>query len=221
MNKSPPQFALLGALLRATPRARVIAKSLEVEGLFKHAIEENKSADGPYHNGMHAQEVARIAFGLATMVKNSNEVSKAIFVAGLFHDFNHSLGLLPDSENIEKAQLGLLEALQSHPNELPFRRQRFIALEAIASTQYPYGPMDYAFKEPCAILRDADRLQILTLNWRTQLKGLGKEMNVSPGELLLRSKQFHANLLDSLESHAARAFKPELELLFNLRHQKL
>lgn len=215
------KFPVLAALLKTTPRARVLARQLGVEKLFEFAMTRNKSANGPYHNAEHGFEVARLAYGLASMVKHDFAERKALFVAGLFHDFNHSLGALPDSENISIAQQGLATALVHHKQELPSRLQRFIAFESIAATQYPYVPLNFAFKELCALLRDADRLQILTLKWRSQIKGLGKEMGVYDQELLQRSRLFHDNLLETLESPAAQALRPELKVLFEVRHQIL
>lgn len=218
---SQSRLPVLAALLRSTPRAHVIASQIGVVNLLDFSQTLNKSALGPYHNANHGQEVARLAYGLASMVKHDALTCKALFVAGLFHDFNHSLGRLPDAQNIQIAQQGLVQALHHHPHELPSRLERFIAIEAIAATQYPYGPLNYSFKEACSLLRDADRLQILTLNWRTQTIGLGVEMGVFGQELINRSKSFHSHLLESLESPSACALKSELKALFELRHAAL
>lgn len=222
MNSEPPaKYPITSALLRNTPRAQILARQLGVESLFVFSKFNNKASNGPYHNTLHACDVARLAYGLAAMVKHTVQSCRSVFIAGLFHDFNHSLGKSPDFENILEAQKGLLDALKVYGSELPSRQERYMALEAISATQYPYEQPKFHFTDICAILRDADRLQIVTLHWRSQIRGLGLEMNVSIEELVKRSKAFHIELLQTLESPPAQALKPELEFLIESRHDTL
>ena len=124
ISSTESRFPVLASLLRSTPRAHVIASQVGVVNLLDFSQTINQSALGPYHNANHGQEVARLAYGLASMVKHDALTCKALFVAGLFHDFNHSLGRLPDAQNIQIAQQGLVQALQRAVGpRLPARNQ--------------------------------------------------------------------------------------------------
>lgn len=157
---------------------------------LKYVLENNHANNHPYHNLYHTLCVTQICHELATEGMNYRQCNtvlagmhsapvvlthdhvKDLIVAALFHDFNHSGGLLSDKLNVESAIEGIPDEINSE----------FI-MRIIQATEYPYimSPDTSTELGYCqAIIRDADLVQFIKDNSIPQnIFGLYKEMNQS------------------------------------------
>lgn len=97
------------------------------------------------------------------LVANKQIGIRSLFIAALFHDFNHTKSAQPDSVNIQAAVRGWLQAAGSMKESAStIEEVEFL----IKGTEYPYTtePEEPVLK----ILRDADLCQIFTDNYFQQ-----------------------------------------------------
>jgi hypothetical protein len=113
-----------------------------------------------YHNKLHSQAVSLNCYEAIhhTELPISKEDKKAILLASLFHDANHSYGLLQDSANISNAITAFNNAHDCAKHQVT---QEIIkkAKKLIKYTQYPYVAMSRHITWHCAlVIRDADMM---------------------------------------------------------------
>lgn len=160
-------------------RAFSIIKELDLDYYFSIILTKNKSNVIPYHNLKHTLTMMLNAFDIFNHdvydytklydTKKCDEL-RAICIAALFHDFNHSGGTLQsDEDNISLA----IDAWNKYTKEDEYW-VKFIE-HLIKGTQYPYindEPNIYV-----QILRDADMMQWFEDDFiEHTLMGLNKEM---------------------------------------------
>lgn len=195
----------------AVTQAVIIAKQLGLSPFLTWMQENNPAADLPYHNSMHQILVAVMAHRLYTMSQQhylaplDDSTLPALFLAGLFHDFNHSGGVETDDINIRRALDGLAAAVVdltdtskpfdqvvvSIPSEIYKKAKCFIQ-----ATEWPWKPFplddstrgfDY--------LRDADILA------SSMVAGLCAPIHGLPQEL---KHKLNGNVLTPLEMAAGQ-----------------
>jgi hypothetical protein len=149
----------------------------------------------PYHNFRHIFHVLWLCHDACLHYKHnlSKRQIRNLFIAALFHDFDHTGRLGNDDINIELAIRGLKKWIA--PEDADHLDQ---IIELIKATQYPYVVPEEALELPGQILRDADMSQCFSVAWIQQVVfGLSEEWNMPPIELFrkqipfLRALKFH------------------------------
>lgn len=181
-----PTFAkLMGTKLGVD--ARLIAASLGVEVALDYVETHNPSGKLPYHCNVHQYLVAVGAYRLLHV--NAPRVDKReaaeLFVAGLFHDYNHSGGTESDDINIQRAVDAFIEFTPQLPPHLS--EPAIIAL--IRSTEWPWKDEHYHRHQD--VLRDADILASAeACGVYMPITGLPKELEHKIGKLLSPKEMF-------------------------------
>ena len=133
-------------------------------------LEHNQSQSAPYHNLSHCMDVMYLAQH-AYCYEQERPYEKAVCIAALFHDVNHSMGFYADDKyNTDIATeclhryLNQSCSIRKHNDEE--NRQYSIAIQLIGALQWPHKPLpegqenDYTIAVNC--LRDADLFQYMT-----------------------------------------------------------
>ena len=174
--------------------------NVDLTQAYDYVVRNNPANGLPYHNLFHTQCMAlSCQIGAATADLPAFE-QRALVLAALFHDYDHSGGLTSDAENIKRACAALQQAAQvlSLPEDLVTR-----SLALIATTQFP--PLAEAQGEAERIIRDGDMCQMLYDSWFEQVyMGLRTEMAHSRG--LMTLSQFcdlQRSFFGSLQLHSA------------------
>lgn len=141
--------------------------------LPEYLSEVNPSSNLPYHGHQHALTVALRAFEGAKYHNIDAHEIKLIFIAALFHDFNH-LGAsgVCDSKNISRSIEGFKEHKNFFTDLSPEDEQRIESL--ILSTMFPHGSSETTTLSEM-ILQDSDMMQTLEIDGQRFLDGLNKE----------------------------------------------
>ncbi len=130
----------------------------------------NESMEAYYHNYQHVEymlsDLADFAYAGASDGVVFGNMLPTLATAIIFHDFNHSEGKCPDSENIERA----LQAYQIY-STLSNTQPDPSVIQLIRATQYPYldlptpkitnskpGVTNTNIELMCKIIRDLDLL---------------------------------------------------------------
>lgn len=168
---------------------------------------ENPSGDLPYHNNAHMCGVMNMA--LILYDEEKGDVSEeeemrdkfVIVTASLLHDYGHSGGKLPDSENIEIA-IKALKDCEEIGEAIPYYYYptvMILAENAIRCTQFPFVIEPTTLVEKC--IRDADLLEAsASMDPTTIMEDLRAEMSVTRGrditleEMLEGQKAFLSNV---------------------------
>lgn len=164
---------------------------------------ENPSNKVPYHNLDHCLTVVKWCGRLAGMCSLTPEEEKALILAAIFHDFDHSAGHEEDSVNINRAVTGLMRFAAIHRVDAELIGA---AVENIQVTQFPFihEPKTVSQK----IIRDADLLQSLEPNRQEVLiDGLRKELEVKFKRKITRGEfcENQVKFLDGLKLYTTPA----------------
>lgn len=154
-----------------------IAENLTELGLNSEHLDiisyRNYSANAPYHNKYHCFTVALNALEGAKFYDLSVDEQRIVFLAGLYHDFEHSEGRQEDAVNIANAVKGVeywcgrLETFTPETTDL--------IKHAIRSTVWPSQFSDSELSLLDLILCDADLLQWTAPDARCYMAGLSTE----------------------------------------------
>lgn len=164
---------------------------------------ENPSNKVPYHNLDHCLTVVKWCGRLAGMCSLTPEEEKALILAAIFHDFDHSAGVEEDSVNINRAVAGLMKFANIHRLDVDLVAA---AVDNIQVTQFPFihEPKTVSQK----IIRDADLLQSLEPNREEVLiGGLRKELEVKFKRKITRGEfcENQVKFLDGLKLYTTPA----------------
>lgn len=128
----------------------------------------------PYHNTLH--ELQNVYYAFSCFVNDRSPIDNGplvsdLVVASLFHDHNHSGGILRDDKNVERA----MEFVES---ELSFKEPalRIIHCTQFVDGKFPIEPTNLA--ERC--IRDADLMTIYSQEGFRLALGLFEEMRGKP-----------------------------------------
>lgn len=158
-------------------------RQLGLFGMWEHIQKTNPSANLPYHNTKHMQGVAILAWKIYNAMPNYQDPGnlgryqelKALLIACLWHDYDHSGGKEVDSVNINRAIAGFDKWNTSA------RRDRGIgtqiiekAKQIIQVTEFPF--VHYPDFHLEKIIRDADLLYTFSDNTGMIVFGLFSEM---------------------------------------------
>lgn len=151
-----------------------LIKEYELNNDFKNLVQHNKGNKNLYHNLQHTLDVVKNISILCELQNRPTGVTRLLMIAGIYHDFNHSGGLLPDSDNIVEA-LNAVDMYCTASDE-----DKTFIKELIKCTEYPFK-QDLVLNEYQMIIRDADLMQCLEKNYLQHvLIGLSIELKNTP-----------------------------------------
>lgn len=154
---------------------------------FLTFFEEQNLSTALYHDTYHAHCVVLNCYEGACFENLPFLETRALLLGALFHDFNHSGGVLPDEENIKLALEGLERAQLKHRYycDVPLSDEELeLAEQAIRITKYPYEAEPITLAQQ--IIRDADLMQPYEEDpsvLREQYLGLKSELELTRGHL--------------------------------------
>jgi hypothetical protein len=135
----------------------------------------NPSRSLPYHGYQHLLTVAIACYssGEYYFGKNIKQI-RPLFLAGLYHDWDHSGNKYADSINVARAIVGMTKALEELENLDNLTISEIANL--IAITEFPIRrfPITQAEK----IILDADKMQWVETDFKRWSTGLGQELNL-------------------------------------------
>jgi len=168
----------------------IINKHPELQKGFSWVMKNNTSNNLPYHNFNHLLTVVKYTYGACQFYNLTEKEEKEMLMAALFHDVNHSGGVLKDDQNIRNAKRTVTEFITKFCENINSTE----VCRIIDATEYPYviEPENMDLKQQ--IIRDADLLQSLEPNWIQQIiMGLSEEMNISIDDMITGQKSFLMN----------------------------
>lgn len=142
-----------------------IFKSLDLPEKYLTAFLDNPSKDLPYHGNQHQIVVASLAYRGANIHLLDKFSRKAVFLAGLFHDYEYSLEKTEDA-NIERAARFALTLLNAEG------RLAIAVADIIRETRFPHSNPTSLIS---ALVQDADSLMITQPDFSDFIKGLELE----------------------------------------------
>lgn len=119
--------------------------------------------NNPYHNYKHCNDVTTWCEKIL-LHEGITQLSPELLWAALFHDYNHSGGLLPDSENIKNARIGLTVKYKHYTQGYAFQFQTGYVLakahEIIDCTLFDNGFPNTPRSLDQQVIRDADLMSV-------------------------------------------------------------
>lgn len=173
-------------------KVHAVLEQLNLNSRHVHVIsQENPSASLPYHNAGHCCTVALNCYDGSISHDLSHEKTRLLFIAGLYHDFNHSAGKYSDHVNIANAIAGAVHWCK----ELEYfsGREMDVIADNIRATIYP-AVLFTGQRNLCqSIICDADHMQYLEPDATSFIAGIGTETGkhvdaVTTGQFLLAYK---------------------------------
>lgn len=196
MNKKAKQMAYLERVKTRAEAGLYVGKH-GLQAVHSYLSLYNKSASLPYHNSDHILTVTKYCGRLAGMHTAPVESEKALIVAAMFHDFNHSGGVKTDVHNVAEAVRVMEGFFSIHPHLLTADEQ-LIAVQCVQCTVFPFTVVPEL--EVQKIIRDADLLQSTEADFERILgDGLRMEISVARGKQTSK-KQFAQGQSDFLNS---------------------
>jgi hypothetical protein len=173
----------------------IINEHVYLQKAFKYLISNSSSNGLPYHNLNHGMTVLKYVYGGVKYhsITDEDEV-KAILIAALCHDADHSGGKLKDNFNVIKAKTYIRMFSEYYQLDVDFD----ITDEMLDATEYPYKieRKDLSLRQ--AIIRDADLMQVYEDNWIHQIiYGLSEELNMDFFDLI----ELQIKFLESSETN--------------------
>jgi len=202
--KTPTKGSLLGILTNAED-----LYDGDLAHYFRAVFFNAQNLSNPYHNFRHIFHVLWLCNEACRFyAKKGEPLTKRqvrnLFIAAMFHDFNHTGMSGNDDLNIEFALRGLEKHLMLEDKEhLP----EITGL--IKATQFPYAIPSSDLDLSGQIIRDADMCQALSVAWMQQVViGLADEWDKKPIDVLRMQAPF-LQKLEFLTEWAQQAFDLE------------
>lgn len=191
------------ALIKAEALIYLNLPHINLGNIIEYIETHNKSNNIPYHNLDHLIGVTMWSGRLAAIEGSLyHPETKALLLAAMFHDFNHSSGRNKDSWNIKQAT----DALEIYCKNNKISSS--VMLEAyycIKTTEFPFIRDPETDQEN--IIRDADLLYGLSIDYESIIvDGLRKEIEISSNsqidraEFAKKNKEFRDSLYFFTES---------------------
>lgn len=137
---------------------------------------DNPSANAPYHNAGHSCTVALNCLSGATHYALPQKDMRLIFLAGLYHDYDHTQGECTDDVNIARA----IRGMRYWCRELDgMDEQSIVSMENMIRATIVPASLFTSERSLCqSIICDADHMQYLEPDAKTFMAGLEKEMGI-------------------------------------------
>lgn len=162
---------------------------------FRYLIEHNTSNSAPYHSLHHMLRVTYYCNEGSLYHRLDSKSRINLLIAAMFHDFNHSQGKEKDDVNVKIACNGAIKWFNSNPlNSTNVDIEKVVSI--IKSTQYPYVISTENLTIEQSIIRDADLMPSLDIDWiNNMIVGLKEEMKVpSYLHMVEGQKKFHSSI---------------------------
>ena len=173
-----------------------LADFFDCREVFDFVKTNNPSADLPYHNNQHQFLVALTTWRLLSAapwhiplydVSDLPMYAKELFIAALFHDYNHTGGREADSVNVMRALDAMWDWSKANdPNQSEFDPD--LVANLIMATEFPWKDHQYdedGFDDMRDILRDADILASAEIaGFSMPITGLPVELVHKLGKIL-------------------------------------
>ena len=197
-NTGNPLAAAMAKLAEAKLMVDVeqLADFFDYRALFDYVKTNNPSANLPYHNNQHQFLVALTTWRLVSVGKWNIPMydigdlpfyAKDLFVAALFHDYNHTGGREDDSANIMRALDAMWDWSKMYDPGQSYFDPDLVA-NLIMATQFPWQAHTYdeaGFDDMRDILRDADILASAEIaGFSMPITGLPVELEHKLGKVL-------------------------------------
>jgi hypothetical protein len=140
-----------------------IIQNYNLEYYFGILLTKNKGVKNPYHNNYHTITVFLNSYHISKIEECDKDQIRSILIASIFHDFNHTGGNGPDSENIKIA----IFEFKKYSKESEEINNEIINI--IKATEYPYVIDNENLTLSQKIIRDADLTQMYTDNFLQQV----------------------------------------------------
>lgn len=151
----------------------------DLQGIYDYYLSYNVALKAPYHNHYHVTCMVANCYEAARFEDLSEEDTRRLLIAALFHDFDHTAGKYDDMVNIKIASVtiaalkgaGLLQAADEE-----------VIRGLILVTQYPFVHEPQSVMQ--RIIRDADLMQPYeedNVKLVKQYLGLKKEVETKLG----------------------------------------
>jgi hypothetical protein len=121
---------------------------------IKYIIQNNISNINPYHNIFHLFYVFKYVNQISTLI--NYECSIDLYIAALFHDYEHAGKMGNDSVNIGKAIDGVIEFKKQNTELFNTNCNLDNISHLIKCTEYPYVIQEEDLGLEGKIIRDAD-----------------------------------------------------------------
>ena len=175
---------------------------------FRTVFSQAQNLLNPYHNFRHMSYVLRQCYDACKFYQRelTPESARALLIAAMFHDFDHSGMMGNDDLNIERA----IRSVHKYVIE----SDRLILgeiINLIKLTEFPYLIPHKDLNLSGLIIRDADMTQALGINWMQDvILGLASEWRKEPAGVLCRQEGF----LSQLKFHTrwAQELFPQTEI---------
>lgn len=176
--------------------AKHLAKDLKLEKEFEYFNNYNKAAGLYYHNRYHSCWMMKKVADMAEKRGLSRKSIQSLVLAAMFHDFNHSGGIVSDEINIANAVRALNIAAYDCFTD---KDVVVTAAELIAVTEFPFVHKPETIEQK--IIRDADILQGCTEHFqKTIYIDLYMELLVkNPGMTLIEFRLGQQKFLEGAE----------------------
>lgn len=171
----------------------------DLKRYFRILFFQAENLNNPYHNFRHMCHVVWLCWTACRYYEKelTPRQRRALLIAAMFHDFNHTGKFGPDSVNIQRAIDAVDQYLDPADRDL-----RSDIVRMIKATEYPYKVPIELLDLSALILRDADMSQAFSVAWIQQVVlGLSSEWGKTPLEVL----KLQAPFLNSLTFHTAWA----------------
>lgn len=175
-------------------------------------IEKNNKSKNAYHNTNHLKDVYNNVKNICSDYNLLVRTKELLFIAALFHDYKHSGGKLSDAENIKLAIKGFKKYAKLRNDYFTEEDVLFIC-KLIEATQYPH--IDIEENIFTDIIRDADLLSSVDVNYLDVMRNLSKELKITFLEFIPMQLKFYEKL--NFKTKFAKALKED-RLHFNIKH---
>lgn len=161
-----------------------------IENIIKYMYVDNKPWNEFYHNSHHLMAVILKSNELARSIHMSDEEKKLLFIAAMFHDYDHSYGYSNDYINVCTSVNAFNKKLKNngYNNILNLTQKQIdIICAAIMCTVYPFRMQPVNDIEIC--LRDADLMMSLEEDADDFAMGLTAEFKNSGTNLIVTKEE--------------------------------
>jgi len=149
----------------------LISNDALLKKAFNYLINHNQSKKAPYHNNKHAMFLCDSIHEILSEDNTGEDIDytekRELYLAAIFHDFNHSQGLRTDDDNIRVAINEFL-LFTKRDDVKPIIKNEPIELvkviEIIQATRYPYIIPSKELTYQQKVIKDSDINHILELN---------------------------------------------------------
>lgn len=181
-------FSKSQADIKRIQEATLISQKLGLSLIhITNVISNNPARNLPYHNSQHCLTVAIRAYQGAIHHHLSLKKQKLLFLAGLYHDWDHTGEKVDDCINIERSLKYVKHILNQKDTTLSVKEIQDI-IRLIDATGFPHRKANLLDEK---IIQDADFLQYIEPDSKRFIQGLGTEFSypvtVESTKVFLRS----------------------------------